>query len=257
MSDRRGTGSPDPPERGRPGHDHSHAGHEHPQVPAAEAAPDRPPVRPGRPFVLRVGLTGGIATGKSTVARIFSGLGASVLDADFIARRLLEKEAPGYGPAVAAFGRDILGVDGTIDRVRLGRIVFAEPERRAALEAILHPLIRAEEARFVDLLADTGQGRIAVTNAALLIETGFYRDYHRVVVVQCSLQTQIDRILRRDGLSESDARARIAAQMDADEKARVAHYLIDTTAGMAQTEARARVVYRHLQQDLLALSEPV
>jgi len=234
-----------------------HDTHDHDHPPSAGFSPATPAAGPGRPFVLRVGLTGGIATGKSTVARIFAGLGASVLDADFIARRLLEKEAPGYGPVAAAFGPEILAADGTIDRVRLGGVVFSEPERRAALEAILHPLIRAEEARFVDLLADTGQGRIAVTNAALLIETGFYRDYHRVVVVQCSPQTQIDRILRRDGLSEADARARIAAQMDAAEKARVAHYLIDTTAGMTQTEARARMVFRHLQQDLLALSEPM
>ncbi len=236
---------------------HRHDTHDHSHALPPGASPEDPGARPGRPFVLRVGLTGGIATGKSTVARIFAGLGASVLDADFIARRLLEKEAPGYGPVVAAFGRDILAADGTIDRVRLGAVVFTDPERRATLESILHPLIRAEEARFVALLADTGQGRIAVTNAALLIETGFYRDYHRVVVVQCSPQVQIDRILRRDLLSEADARVRIAAQMDAAEKARVAHYLIDTTPGMAQTEARARMVFRHLQQDLVALSGPV
>ena len=217
---------------------------------------EEPAPGPGRPFVLRVGLTGGIATGKTTIARIFAGLGASVLDADLIARRLLEKDAPGYGPTLAAFGREILLPDGTIDRPGLGRVVFSNPERRATLEAVLHPLIRAEEARFVELLADTGQGRIAVTNAALLIETGFYRDYHRVVVVQCDAKTQIARILKRDPLNEEEARARVAAQMDASEKARVAHYLIDTTTSMAHTEVRARAVFRHLQLDLLALSEP-
>lgn len=240
--------------------DHSHDTDHGPGHASGSPHVDRleePVPGPGRPFVLRVGLTGGIATGKTTVARIFAGLGASVLDADLIARRLLEKDAPGYGPTVAAFGREILLADGTIDRPRLGRLVFSNPERRATLEAVLHPLIRAEEARFVELLADTGQGRIAVTNAALLIETGFYRDYHRVVVVQCDMKTQIDRVLRRDPLSEEEARARVAAQMDAAEKARVAHYLIDTTAGMPHTEARARTVFRHLQLDLLALSEPV
>jgi dephospho-CoA kinase len=230
-------------------HGHSHGpahGAEHFATPAARAAP----------FVLRVGLTGGIASGKTTVARIFATLGASVLDADEIAHRLVEKEAPAYAPVVEAFGPEILRPDGSIDRARLGRIIFADPARRAVLESILHPLIRKEEANLVALLADTGQGRIAVSNAALLIETGYYRDYHRVVVVHCSPESQIDRLMKRDGLTEEDARARITAQMDTREKLKVAHYTIDTTPSFAATETRSRVVFRHLQQDLQALSEP-
>lgn len=213
------------------------------------------PARRGKPFVLRVGLTGGIATGKSTVARIFATLGATILDADEIAHRLVERGAPAYDRVVETFGENILRSDGAIDRARLGRIIFADPARRSALESILHPLIRKEEANLIDLLADTGQGRIAVTNAALLIETGFYRDYHRVVVVLCAPDVQIARILKRDGLPEEEARSRIAAQMDAREKAKVAHYNIDTTAGLSFTETRARAVFRHLQQDLQALSD--
>jgi dephospho-CoA kinase len=230
---------------GPPGHPHAHGSAHLGQT-----------ARRGKPFVLRVGLTGGIATGKSTVARIFSTLGATILDADEIAHRLVEKGALAYDRVVEAFGGQILRPDGAIDRSRLGRIIFADPERRAALEAILHPLIRKEEASLIELLGDTGQGRIAVTNAALLIETGFYRDYHRVVVVLCAPDVQIARILKRDGLPEEEARTRITAQMDAREKAKVAHYNIDTTAGHAFTETRARAVFRHLQQDLLALSEP-
>jgi dephospho-CoA kinase len=209
----------------------------------------------GKPFVLRVGLTGGIAAGKTTVARIFASLGATILDADEIAHRLVEKEAPAYQPVIQAFGEEILNPDRSISRPRLARLIFSDPQRRAALEAILHPLIRKEEANLVELLADTGQGRIAVSNAALLIETGIYRDYHRVIVVHCAPGTQLDRIVRRDGLSEEEAQARIGAQMDSREKLKVAHYAIDTTPGMSATEGRARAVFRHLQQDLQALSD--
>jgi len=226
--------------------------------PGASLSYDTPPsatARRGKPFVLRVGLTGGIATGKSTVARIFATLGATILDADEIAHRLVETGAPAYDPVARAFGEEILGRDGAIDRSRLGRIIFSDPEKRAVLESILHPLIRKEEANLVELLSDTGQGRIAVSNAALLIETGFYRDYHRVVVVHCAQAVQLDRILKRDALTEEEARARIAAQMDTKEKLKVAHYAIDTTPGHAATETRARAVFRHLQQDLQALSD--
>lgn len=208
-----------------------------------------------KPFVLRVGLTGGIATGKSTVARIFATLGATILDADEIAHRLIEKGGPAYEPVVRSFGEEILNPDGSISRSRLGRIIFSDSARRAALEAILHPLIRKEESNLVELLADTGQGRIAVSNAALLIETGFYRDYHRVIVVHCAPAAQLDRMMRRDGLPEDESRSRIAAQMDTREKLKVAHYSIDTTPGHAATETRARAVFRHLQHDLQALSE--
>jgi dephospho-CoA kinase len=231
----------------------------------SDAAPAHPERREGigpqgvtaasKPFVLKVGLTGGIAAGKSTVARIFTSLGAVALDADEIAHLLVEKGAPAYARVVETFGAGILREDGSIDRSVLGRIIFSDTGQRARLESILHPLIREEEAVRIARLAETGQGRIIVTNAALLIETGAYRDYHRVVVVHCAPEAQIDRILRRDGLSEAEARARVATQMDAREKLKVAHYAIDTTPGFAATETRARAVFRHLQLDLQALAE--
>src|SRR3989441_3871369 len=186
--------------------------------PALGAAGPAPAARGGKPFVLRVGLTGGIAAGKTTVGGIFATLGATILDADEIAHRQVEKGAPAYEPVARAFGEEILTPDGAINRSRLGRIIFSDPEKRAVLESILHPLIRKEEATLVELLADTGQGRIAVSNAALLIETGFYRDYHRVVVVHCAPEVQLDRIIKRDALTEDEARARVAAQMDTKEK---------------------------------------
>jgi dephospho-CoA kinase len=234
-----------------PDHDHPPgSSHHHGSVHLARDA------RQGKPFILRVGLTGGIATGKTTVARIFATLGATILDADDIAHRLVEKGGAAYGGVVEAFGQEVLNPDGSINRSRLGRIIFADSARRALLESILHPMIRQEEAILVGLLADSGQGRIAVTNAALLIETGYYRDYHRVIVVHCTEAIQIERILRRDALSEEEARARISTQMPAREKLKVAHYAIDTSTTLAATETRARAVFRHLQQDLQALSEP-
>ena len=207
-----------------------------------------------RPFVLRVGLTGGIATGKSTVARIFQTLGATVLDADEIAHRMINKDAPAYTAVVAAFGSGVLRGDGSIDRSRLGRIVFSDPASRTRLESILHPLIRSEEESLVATLTAIGQGRIAVTNAALLIETGAHRDYRRLVVTHCAPEVQVDRVMKRDDLTRDEARARIDAQMPTEEKTRIAHYTINTSFGFEATESRARAVFRHLQLDLQALS---
>ena len=222
-----------------------------------EASPAQPPPAAApQAFVLKVGLTGGIACGKTTVGRIFTSLGAAVLDADEIAHLLIEQGAPAYQRIIDAFGRDILRLDGSINRSLLGRIVFSASDQRARLEGILHPMIREEEAARMTRLVETGQGRIIVTNAALLIETGFYRDYHRVVVVHCDPEVQLQRLLLRDGLSEAEARARIATQMEPREKVKVAHYAIDTTPGFAATETRARAIFRHLQLDLQALSEP-
>ena len=215
----------------------------------------RPPAPRTRPYVLRVGLTGGIATGKSTIGRIFQTLGATVLDADEIAHRMIQKGAPAYGPVVERFGDRILREDGSIDRSRLGQIVFSDSESRSRLESILHPLIRKEEATLVSTLTAIGQGRIAVTNAALLIETGAYRDYQRLVVTFCNPEVQVERVMQRDDLSRDEARARIAAQMPTEEKLRVAHYTIDSSHGFAATEARSRDIFRHLQLDLQALSQ--
>jgi dephospho-CoA kinase len=235
-----------------------HSGHADHQAPVSPDSPKPPQTtRPPSPFVLRVGLTGGIAAGKSTVARIFTSLGATVMDADEIAHRLIEKGGAGYDPVTQAFGPGVLRDDGSIDRARIARIIFTDASRRAALEKILHPLIRAEEMAQTARLAATGLGRIAVSNAALLIETGYYRDYHRVVVVHCAPEIQIERLVRRDALSEEDAKARIGAQMDPREKLKVAHYAIDTTPGFAATEVRARAVFRHLQLDLQALADAV
>ena len=209
-----------------------------------------------RAFILRVGLTGGIASGKTTVAGHFAALGAAIIDADDIAHRLIAPGGAAYETVTREFGPEIVRPDGTLDRSALGRIVFADPQRRLRLEAILHPLIHSEEGAVIDRLAAEGGGsRIAVVNAALIIEAGFWRDYHRVVVVHCPPEVQVERIMRRDRLGRDDALARIATQMPVAEKIRLAHYAIDTSADFAATEVRAREVFRHLQHDLVAMAQ--
>ena len=235
--------------------------------PAARPIPARAakPVRSARPAtsraasrehagrggrVLRVGLTGGIATGKSTVARHFESFGAAVLDADVVAHHLIEPGASGYDPVVAAFGKGIVRGDGTIDRAALARIVFADPAQRKRLEAILHPLIQNEEDAFVARIGSDRVPRIVVINAALLFEAGTWKNYDRVVVAHCDPAVQITRVVDRDRLTPEAAAARIAAQMPTSEKVRQAHYAIDTTDGFDATEEQAREVWRHLEADL-------
>ena len=210
---------------------------------------------PARGFVLRVGLTGGIASGKTTVARHFADWGADVIDADLLARTLVEPGAAGYEPVVRAFGPGFVLPDGRLDRPALARIVFADPERRALLESILHPLIVAEERTRIERMAAAGAGGIAVVNAALLVEAGTWRAYHRLVVAHCREEVQMDRLMRRDGLTRDEAAARLRAQTPTRDKLKVAHYAIDTGDGFETTERRARDVFAALQRDRAALAE--
>jgi dephospho-CoA kinase len=208
--------------------------------------------------ILRVGLTGGIATGKTTVARHFADWGATVIDADVLARGLVEPGAPGHGPVVAEFGPSIVDAAGRIDRAALGRIVFADPARRARLEAILHPLIFAAEEEAIDRLAASapatlaGPAGLAVVNAALLVEAGTWRRYQRLVIVHCDEAIQVERLLRRDRLTREEALARIRAQMPTREKLRLAHYAIDTGDSERETETRSRAVFDALLRDRAA-----
>jgi dephospho-CoA kinase len=219
-----------------------------PRAPAAERA------AAARPKVLRVGLTGGIGTGKSTVARHFESFGAAVLDADAVAHRLIEPGSPGHQPVIDVFGRTIVRGDGSIDRKALGKIVFADPAQRKRLEAILHPLIQVEEDGFVARIGAGGLPRIVVINAALLFEAGTWKNYDRVVVAHCDESVQIDRVVERDRVSREAAAARLAAQMPTSEKVRQSHYAIDTTDGFEATEDQSRAVWQHLETDLAALA---
>ena len=204
-----------------------------------------------RRFLL-VGLTGGIATGKSTVNALLAGPSVRVVDADALAREVVEPGTPAYAQVVAEFGREVLRPDGRLDRARLGEIVFPDAAKRKRLEAITHPAIRR---RFEQIMADlerAGFDGLLIWDAALLIESGGTKNMDRVVVVTTDPATQLRRLVERDGCTEEVARARIASQMPLAIKARYADYVIDNSGTRAQTEVRVREVYRSLLQDLRA-----
>ncbi len=183
-----------------------------------------------------LGLTGGIGTGKSTVARMFASRGVPVVDADALAREVVAPGTVGNAEIAAAWPQAI-GADGSVDRKRLGAIVFADPAARARLEAITHPLIQEASASRLAYLAADGHP-LALYEAALLVESGRWRDFDGLIVVTASPVTQVDRAVARGGLTRQEAEARIAAQLPAGEKVRVASHVIDNDGPLAQTEAQ-------------------
>jgi dephospho-CoA kinase len=199
--------------------------------------------------VLRVGLTGNIGSGKSTAALILAELGAHVVDADMIVHGLLMPGTDTHAAIVGAFGNGILQPDGTINRRKLGQIVFEDPEKRAMLESLVHPGVRSViEDRIRQLEREAPDG-IVVVDAALLVETGFYREFDRLIVVTCDPEIQLARIVRRDGLGIDEVRARIEAQMPAEEKAKVADYRIDSSGSLDETRRQIDAVYQELLQE--------
>jgi dephospho-CoA kinase len=207
-----------------------------------------------RRFLL-VGLTGGIATGKSTVAEILRGLGAVVIDADRLAHEVVEPGQPALAAIVREFGREVLRPDGTLDRKRVAAIVFADPERRKTLEAITHPAIRERFlARLAELEAAGFEG-LVFWDAPVMIEAGGHRGMDRLVVVVTDPATQLARAVGRDG-DRADIERRIANQMALDEKAKLADYVIDNSGDRATTEARTREVHAALLAEARARQLP-
>jgi dephospho-CoA kinase len=195
--------------------------------------------------MLLVGLTGGIGSGKSTVARMLSELGAIVLSADDFARDAVASGTPGFDRVVALFGPDIVRADGELDRGAIAAIVFSDPDRRAELERVIHPEVRR---RIADGVAGAaGTDRVVVVDSPLLIETGDHEGFPLVVVVSASTSTQIARLVAR-GMGEEDARARLASQMPLEDKAEVADVLLDNEG----TEAELRAQVERLWADLSA-----
>jgi len=189
-----------------------------------------------RRFLL-VGLTGGLATGKSTVSDMLRALGCVVLDADVMAREVVEPGQPALATIAQEFGPDVLRPDGTLDRKRLGAIVFADPERRKRVEAITHPAIRDRYlARLAELEAQGFEG-IVVWDAPVMIESGGYKNMDRLVVVITDAATQRERALARDG-DRADVERKIASQMPLADKAALADYVIDNSGDRAATEAQ-------------------
>jgi len=196
--------------------------------------------------VLRVGLTGGIASGKSTVAAALADLGACVVDADRVAHEVMARGGAAYDAVVRRFGRSILAADGTIDRAALARLVFADSAARQELERIVHPVVRAEAERRFRRAALEGGCRVAVFDAALLVETGVYRDFDRLIVARCSCAEQLERLMARDGLSLQEAEARLRAQAPLERKLALADHVIDTTGPVEATRRQAADLWRQL-----------
>lgn len=193
---------------------------------------------------IRVGLTGGVASGKSTVSRILAELGATVIDADQLARDVVAPGTAGLGEVVAAFGSEVLAADGSLDRPALGRIVFADEERRRRLEEIIHPRVRALSARLEDAAPPDA---VVVHDIPLLVETGQGDRFDAVLVVDVPEAVQVDRMVAERGWERVDAEARIAAQASREQRRAVATYLIDNTGTLADLRARVEEIYRDLR----------
>jgi len=205
---------------------------------------------------MRVALTGGIATGKSHCLRAFAALGVETLDSDVLARDAVRPGTTGLEAVLARFGRGLVLPDGTLDRAALGRIVFADPAARRDLEAIIHPLVYAAiQARVGSpSRAPTAPGPevLSITDIPLLYESGHAQDFDRVVVAACRPDQQLQRLMLRDGLSETDARQRIASQLPIGLKAERADHVIDTSGQLADTDRKIVEVFERLRAEALS-----
>jgi dephospho-CoA kinase len=204
-----------------------------------------------RRFLL-VGLTGSIATGKSTVSRMFAHLGARVIDADLLAREVVMPGQPAYAGIVEEFGPQVVQEDGSLDRKALGVVVFADAFKRKRLEEITHPAIGARQQRILSVLDEEAFEGVVIWDAALLFEGGGVAKMDRVAVVYVDPETERRRLMERDGLSDADARARIASQMPVAEKAKLADHVIDNSGAREETERQVRTVYGALLAELKA-----
>lgn len=194
------------------------------------------------------GLTGGIASGKSVVAGVFLMLGAKVIDADLIAHDLLRPPSRAYSAVVREFGKETLTVSGEIDRKALGRLVFADAEKRLLLNGILHPRIIARQEEMAREAHLQDPRAVIVVEAALIYEAGVSGKFSKVVVTWCEPGQQIERLMAKTGLPRDQSEARVAAQMPADKKRLLADYVIDCSGNVEDTRRQAAEVYAKLAQ---------
>jgi len=197
--------------------------------------------------MLKIGLTGGLACGKTFVGEELVRLGCFLIQADEIGHEVLSPGGEAYAPVLAEFGQEILRADGHIDRPLLAARVFGAPERLARLNALVHPAVfRREDKLMAEFAAREPRG-IAVVEAAILIETGSYKRFDRMVLVICSEEQQVERAMRREGAAESDVRARLSRQMPLDEKLKYADFVINTNGDKEDTIRQTRAVYQALR----------
>ncbi|GHH02814.1 dephospho-CoA kinase [Streptomyces lanatus] len=193
--------------------------------------------------MLKVGLTGGIGAGKSEVSRLLVEHGAVLIDADRIAREVVAPGTPGLAAVVEAFGEGVLADDGSLDRPRLGSIVFADPDRLAVLNSILHPLVGARSRELEEAAAEDA---VVIHDVPLLTENGLAPLYDIVVVVDASAETQLDRLVRLRGMTEEDARARMAAQATREARLEIADIVIDNDVPLEELQRRVKDVWDEL-----------
>ncbi len=198
--------------------------------------------------MLRVGLTGGLASGKSFVGESLAALGCHLLKADELGHRLLLPGTAVHEQVVQAFGPEILDEEGRIVRRKLASLVFDDPERLAALNAIVHPAVIEEEERWMRATSAADPHGIAIVEAAILIETGSYRRFDKIVLAVCTDEQQVERAMKRDGLTREEALARLRRQMPLEEKRKFANYVIDTSGDKAETLVQVRRLYEELRR---------
>ena len=200
--------------------------------------------------MLLVGLTGGIGSGKSTVARLLEKRGAVVFDADLLAREAVEPGTPGHAAVIERFGADVLAPGGELDREALASIVFADPAARRDLEQIVHPEVRRLFAEGSEAYRDTD--RVVVFSAPLLVETGMHTAFEVLVVVSATVGTQIERLMRQRGMSEPSIRARIDAQAPLEDKAAAADFLVDNEGSLDELESQVEQLWNDLSTRAVA-----
>jgi dephospho-CoA kinase len=206
--------------------------------------------------MLRVGLTGSIAVGKSFVSGVLTELGCRVVDADVVARRVVEPGAEGLRRIVEAFGEGVLRPDGTLDRARVSAVIFEDEAKRELINSLLHPLIIAEQDELLRRWEQEDPRGVGVVDAALLIESGGHARFDKIIVVHCRPEVQLERLMRRNGYSREEAVARIAAQMSQEQKLRYADFKIDTSGSFEESRSQTEEVYAELRKLAEAEARP-
>ncbi len=202
----------------------------------------------GGVVALLAGLTGSMGSGKTTVAELFKALGAYVLDADEICRSLAEPGKPAWREIIDLLGNGILRDDQTLDRRKVADIVFNNPEKKKALEAILHPRVMEEEQAIYKDILKGDPGALVIIDAALLIESGNYRKVDKVIVIACAEQTQLHRIMAKNTFSREDAQKRLQQQMPLEEKIKVADYVLHNDSGLSELKEKVEALFHQLKQ---------
>lgn len=208
-------------------------------------------------MALVAGLTGGIASGKSTVARFFGKLGARVIDADELARKVVEPGTSGWHKVIETFGEAYITPHGELDRKRLAQLVFQDPQAKKRLEAVIHPRVLALREKITrEILREDPQALI-IFDVPLLIEAGLHRKVDRVIVVWIPRENQIQRLIERDKLTRQEAEKRLKSQMPLDEKLPFAHYVVDNSGSLEATEKQVKKICRELKTLAEAKTHPI